>query len=73
MDCPLGISMYHYEGTDEGDVITTYNIPASCVEVLTIRYSNQRGIAFAVDWRIYGRQQLWVNTLHDSWNSWVEK
>lgn len=69
VDCPIGISMYHYEGNDT----TNYNIPSPFVEILTIRYAAQRGIAFAVDWRGDQPHQLWVNVLHDTWKSWVEK
>ena len=61
--------MYHYEGLDT----TEFNIPSPFVEILTIRYGNHRGIAFAVDWRCDQPHQLWVNVLHDTWKSWVEK
>lgn len=69
MDCPIGIAMYHYEGHDT----TTYNIPTPFVEILTIKYDIHRGIAFAVDWRADQSHQLWVNALHGSWTSWIEK
>ena len=69
VDCPTGISMYHYEGSDTTD----YNIPTPCVEILTLRYAAHRGIAFAVDWRKDQPHQLWVNVLHDTWIGWIEK
>lgn len=69
VDCPTGISMYHYEGSDTTDC----NIPTPCVEILTIRYAIHRGIAFAVDWRKDQPHQLWVNVLHDTWIGWIEK
>ena len=69
VDCPTGISMYHYESSDTTDC----NIPTPCVEILTIRYATHRGIAFAVDWRKDQPHQLWVNVLHDTWIGWIEK
>ena len=68
-NCPIGISMYHYEGSDT----TEYNIPSPFVEILALRYANHRGIAFAVDWRVDQQHQLWTNVLHDTWKSWIQQ
>lgn len=68
MNCPSGLSMYHYEGHNT----TEYNIPSPFVEVLVINYGN-RGIAFAVDWREDQPHTLWVNARHGNWGSWIEK
>ena len=69
-NCPIGISMYHYENND----ITEYNIPCPFVEVITFRYAFHRGIAFAVDWRNSSSCTLWVSALHDdAWHEWINK
>ena len=70
---PIGVTYYQYEGQSVSD----YSLPSSYCNIMVNRYSSNRGIALAIDWRCdqtepyksYG--YTWVCGLHRSdWGTW---
>lgn len=52
---------YHYEGQNT----TTYKIPSSLCEVMVIKKTNSRGVAWAIKWANSSPKQMWFAQLHD--------
>ena len=67
----IGFNLVEYNNAD----VTTYNLPYKNVFVISLKYSNTYGIAFAVYWGINKNlQKIWVNTINQStqsWNGWT--
>jgi trehalose utilization protein len=57
-----GMYVFKYEGE------TSFNLPSPYCVVVEWLYGN-RGVALAIEWRIGAGKIVWVNNLHDTWES----
>lgn len=64
---------YHYEGQNT----TTYKIPNAYCEVMVIKETNSRGVAWAIKWASPLPRGMWIAQLHDdtaqsNFGEWTE-